>query len=147
VTDVLFFADIEITGGTGVFFFRLLEYLCCKHHVRLILEQKHLKNTDIRKKIENLCKVPIIPYIKAFRMEHFIYRVFRKLHLEIPYLYYRDLILLHRIQKKYKTQIVIGSHGYLRTAAQEAFYDQPENYGTETSGLTCPVDVGVNYRF
>ena len=111
MADVLFFADIEITGGTGVFFFRLLEYLCCKHHVRLILEQKHLKNIDIRKKIENLCKVPIIPYIKAFRMEHFIYRVFRKLHLEIPYLYYRDLVLLHRIQKKYKSDFFIFSQG------------------------------------
>ena len=46
-----------------------------------------------------------------------------------------------------KTQIGIGAHGYLRTAAQEAFYDQPENYGTETSGLTCPVDIGLVYRF
>lgn len=46
-----------------------------------------------------------------------------------------------------KTQIGIGAHGYLRTSAQEAFYDQPENYGTETSGVTCPVDIGLVYRF
>ena len=46
-----------------------------------------------------------------------------------------------------KTQIGIGAHGYLRTAAQEAFYDQPENYGTETDGITCPVDIGLVYRF
>ena len=46
-----------------------------------------------------------------------------------------------------KTQIGIGAHGYLRTSAQEAFYDQPENYGTETDGITCPVDIGLVYRF
>ena len=111
MTDVLFFADIETTGGTGVFFFRLLEYLCCRYHVRVILEKKYLKNTDIRERIEKLCNVPVIPYIKAFRMEHFIYRVFRKLHLEIPYLYYRDLFLLRRIEKKYKNDFFIFSQG------------------------------------
>ena len=111
MADVLFFADIEITGGTGVFFFRLLEYLCCRHHVRLILEQRYFKDADIREKIEKLCKAPVIPYIRAFRIEHFIYRIFRKSHLEIPYLYYRDLVLLHRIQKKYKSDFFIFSQG------------------------------------
>lgn len=111
MADILFFADIEPSGGTGTFFFRILEYLSQFHSVTLILEHKYKNNIDIQNGLQRFNNIPCYTYILPHRCEHLIYRICRKIGFEIQYLYYRDFFLLKKLEKKYNPDFMFFSQG------------------------------------
>ena len=111
MADILFFADIEPSGGTGTFFFRILEYLSQFHSVTLILEHKYKNNIDIQNGLQRFSNIPCYTYILPHRCEHLIYRICRKIGFEIQYLYYRDRFFLKRLEKKHHPDFFLFSQG------------------------------------
>lgn len=109
MADILFFADIEPSGGTGTFFFRMLEYLSQFHSVKLVPEHKLKANADIREKLARFNTIPCYTYIQPYRCEHFLYRICRKIGFEVHYLYYRDYFLLKKLEKKYHPDFFLFS--------------------------------------
>lgn len=106
---LLLFAHITPSGGTGTYFKQLVEFLKTENYdFSVVLQQRDILNPDIKPLIE---KLNVIPYITHYKLEYFIFRVFRRLKLEDIYCYYRDLFLARKFEKKYNSDLFFVSQG------------------------------------
>lgn len=104
---ILLFAHIEPTGGTGTFFSRLIQFLDKPDNI-LVLALNKCNLAFVSPKSASYTSVP---YIFFDKIEHFFYRVFRKLGILKRYLYLRDSLIIKKKIQQYNPDICIISQG------------------------------------
>lgn len=104
---ILVFAHIEPTGGTGTFFYRLVDLLKKENHqLTLAIAKEHIRTIEI-----SPSTIKVVPYIRLARAEYFFFRICRKLKIQNIYLFLRDSMLIRKWIKKTTPDLCIASQG------------------------------------
>jgi glycosyltransferase involved in cell wall biosynthesis len=106
----LVLADINETGGTGTYFWRLIEYLLEKYSIHVVFVPGQGSDSCIER-----LKSKNISYSKDFiifpKIEEVFMKISRKLGLNLFYFFIRDSLIRIKLEKKYKPDLFMISQG------------------------------------
>lgn len=107
---VLILSDYADSGGTGVYIKYLLKYLTQNYNVHIVLHDNK-RNSTLLHWFSQHDIAYSFDYIIHPRIEHFVFRAFRKVRVDMFYLFVRDTLNRIRLEHKYKPDLLCISQG------------------------------------
>jgi glycosyltransferase involved in cell wall biosynthesis len=107
---IVLLGDIEETGGTGTYFRRIIDFLSAKYDLQVVLLTGQASPSLVAYLDGEICKYSRFD-IPMEKIARYLWKIARRLGLELLYMSFRERILFRKIQRRYHPDLVFISQG------------------------------------